>query len=401
MAFWSCFLWENDGRILTAVRKKGFWGIEETGLKMQKAWERGCHVHGGTNREIGHDFSVNINPLGIPEASKEAAGMAAMDAGRYPDVCHNDLVRVLSVKNGGHHVILGNGSCELIYALCHYIGHKYPGYEAYTAAPTFSEYGYAVAASYGRNRIFSTSDEDDFTLDGRIDDFIECICSQQGDDTVKKLVFLCNPNNPTGELLKRDRIEKIADVLSDRGDLLLVDECFLRFNKRYGETTMTGVLSHHSNVIVMDAFTKFYAMPGLRLGYAVSADGELLDGIRGALQPWNVSDRACSAALLALEDPGYEERTVGFIEKQRRYLTEELLGIPLRVIGEPAGPFIMFEGPGGLRESLNSRGFDIRDCMDMLSHYDTDRHYYRIAVRTEEDNRLLIECLKELMVNIK
>ena len=114
--------------------------------------------------------------------------------------------------------------------------------------------------------------------------------------------------------------------------------------------------------MVLDAFTKFYAMPGMRLGYAVSSDKALLDSVREGMQPWNVSDSACAAAMCALMDRGYEDRTVNYINKQRRYLADELKKARLRVIGEPAGPFIMFEGPAGLREALNSLGFDIRDC---------------------------------------
>lgn len=354
------------------------------------------HIHGGNRKKIRYDFSVNINPLGIPKGCLEAAKSALSEAGRYPDISHDELSKALSARNGGHHLLIGNGSCELIYAVCHYIGHKYPGYEAFTIAPTFSEYGFAIAASGGKNRIFITRQEDDYSLGDRWEELTERICGSALSGEPVKLLFICNPNNPTGELIKRDRLEKMADALEDHGVLLFVDECFLRFDKRYAQMTMTEVLSEHSNVIVLDAFTKFYGMPGMRLGYALSSDRALLDGIREGMQPWNVSDSAGAAAMCALNDRSYEERTADFTGKQRRYLTDELNKAGFKVIGDPAGPFIMFEGPAGLREALNSRGFDIRDCSDMVSLYDTDRYFYRIGVRNEEDNRLLIDVIKSL-----
>ena len=355
------------------------------------------HIHGGSRRETGYDFSVNINPLGMPKGCLQAAKRALLHSVRYPDIRHDELTEALSARNGGHHVLLGSGSCELIYALCHYIGHKYPGYEAYTIAPSFSEYGFAISASGGKNMTFMTGEEDDYLLGHRLEELTEMICGSSSNGEPVKLLFICNPNNPTGELIKRDRLEKMADALESHGVILLVDECFLRFDNRYSQTTMTGVLSDHCNVMVLDAFTKFYAMPGMRLGYAVSSDKALLDSVREGMQPWNVSDSACAAAMCALMDRGYEDRTVNYINKQRRYLADELKKARLRVIGEPAGPFIMFEGPAGLREALNSLGFDIRDCSDMLSMYDAGRNFYRIGVGKEEDNRLLMDGIKSLM----
>ena len=163
------------------------------------------HIHGGTCRGTELDFSVNINPLGMPEGCMEAAGKALLGVPSYPDTCHDELIRELSLRNGGHHVILGNGSCELIYALCHYLGHRYPGYLAYTLVPTFTEYRYAVSASGGRNRFFYTGAGDDFALAGRIDEFIDMIKSSVSEGEPVKLVFLCNPNNPTGELTRSRR----------------------------------------------------------------------------------------------------------------------------------------------------------------------------------------------------
>ena len=353
-------------------------------------------IHGGSDKSIRLDFSVNINPLGIPGGCIEAAYRALGDMLRYPDIQNDELIRELSERNGGNGVILGNGSCELIYAICHHIGHKYPGYGAVTAAPTFTEYGYAVEASGGRNNVFITDEEDDFALAPRMDELAEWACSSHLTGSPVRIVFICNPNNPTGELIERDRMERMACALDECGILLVVDECFLRFCGRYDEITMTGMTGIHKNVLVLDAFTKFYAMPGLRLGYLTGADGSLLEGIRDAMQPWNVSAPAYEAALHALRDEVYCERTVGYIWGNRTCLEKGLLEAGLRIIGRPEADFVMAEGPAGLKDELNKRGMDIRDCSDMMKYHDTDRSYYRIAVSGREDNEELIEEIKKI-----
>ena len=347
-------------------------------------------IHGGTCKDIRLDLSVNINPLGMPAGGLDAAGRALSRAGLYPDTENDELVGKLSDKCGGNKVILGSGSCELIYALCHHIGHKCPGYGAFTAAPTFTEYGYAVTASGGRNHVFMTRVKDSFALSGRTEELTDAVRSAMSEESPVRLVFICNPNNPTGELMKREEIESMAYALEDIGVILAVDECFLRFSGRYGETTMTEVLKAHRNVLVLNAFTKFYAMPGLRLGYAVSANGKLLEGIRECMQPWNVSAPAVQAALCALGDYDFAERTVSLIGENRRCLVSGLEETGLKVVGRPEADFVFAEGPAGLKRELNKKGIDIRDCSDMIRHQDKDRCYYRIAVLGQEDNRELI-----------
>ncbi len=354
-------------------------------------------IHGGSNKDIGIDFSVSVNPLGMPEGCLDAVVRSFDAIGGYPETDNDDLIDALSVMCGGNGVILGNGSCELIYALCHYMSNKYPDYEALVMAPTFTEYEYAVKASGGRVRVIRTEVEQDFRV---TKDIVSKLISNTDEST--KLVFICNPNNPTGELLERDVIEDLAVSCHGKGAVLLVDECFMRFVKGYEEHTMMSVLDKYPDVIVLDAFTKFYAMAGLRVGYAVSSNDELLKGIRLQLQPWNVSVPAQEAAICALEDKGYGERTREFIREERTFLIDELDTAHVRVIGTPAADFILLSGPGGLREYLNRRGMDIRDCEDMLKHHDTASrdadgraHYYRVSVRKRDENLRLINAIKE------
>lgn len=345
-------------------------------------------IHGGMKKEPGLDMSVNINPLGPPNGCVNAAIRALGDIERYPDTDNEVLIKKISALYGNNPIILGNGSCELIYAISHYIGHKIPGYRALIPVPTFTEYGYAVRASGGVEIVYIMPYEDGFSIRPK-----DLILIAQGTDAV----FICNPNNPTGLPVNRQLLEELAAGLEKKGGLLVVDECFLRFSDLYEEATMTRVLNDHRNVMVLDAFTKFYAMPGLRLGYAVSADPELILEIRRCIQPWNVSQAACLSAMTALEDTEYAEKTRRFIREQKPYIVEELSDCGLKVVMGSEAPFVMFEGPVMLREALNKRGIDIRDCSDMMKYHKINKSFYRMAVGRADDNRIVTGEIRKIV----
>lgn len=344
-------------------------------------------IHGGDKRDIELDMSVSINPLGMPPASKAAAVRAIDDAQRYPETECGPLKDELSKRNGGNHIILGSGSSELIYAICHHMSRKLKEYTALTIAPSFMEYEYAIKASGGWVRVYSTMEEQAFGI-------TEDICAYV--DTDVQLVFICNPNNPTGELIDRGLIELLADKCAVAGTVLVIDECFLRFSEHYKSHTMTACLDRYPNVIVLDAFTKFYGMPGLRIGYGVCSDKELLESLRLQIQPWNIIVAAREAATAALKDPSFETETVRFMTLMRRDLTAGLKECGIEVVGDPAANFIMFGERDGLRDALNSKGIDIRDCSDMMKYHDTRGHYYRTAVSTQENNERLLRALKDI-----
>ena len=344
-------------------------------------------IHGGEKRDMALDFSVSVNPFGMPAACRRAIADSIQECLRYPETECTALKEKLSKINGGAGVILGSGASELIYAICHYMSRRYKEYTALTIAPTFMEYEYAIKASGGWVRVCSAQENRDF-------DVTEEICAYV--DTDVKVVFICNPNNPTGQLIDRSIIESLAEKCAVADTVLVVDECFLRFSEEYAEYSMTSCLDKYPGVIVLDDFAKFYGMPGLRLGYGLCRDGELLDAIRLQIQPWNITAPAMEAGIKALEDPAFERETVRLISRERKDLIAGLKECGYRIVGEPAANFIMFAGPEGLRGKLNERGIDLRDCSDMMKYHDTRDRYYRTAVDTHEKNERLIRALKEI-----
>lgn len=342
-------------------------------------------IHGGNKRDIKLDLSVSVNPLGMPRDCRTAITDSINDIVRYPETECEQLKDELSRRNGGHHIILGSGASELIYAICYYMSRRYNKYTALTVAPTFMEYEYAIKVSGGWVRVYSTEEYRDFSI-------TEDICAYV--DTDVKLVFVCNPNNPTGQLIDRGLIEQLADKCAVADTILVVDECFLRFSEHYGTHTMTECLDRYPNVIVLDDFAKFFCLPGLRLGYGVCSDKELLDSIRLQIQPWNLTVTAQKAGLAVLNDPVFETESVRFMTRQRNDMIAALLECGFKTVGDPSADFIMFEGKEGLREELNKQGIDIRDCSDMMKYHDTCKHYFRTGVSTYENNERLISALK-------
>ena len=343
-------------------------------------------IHGGEKHDIGLDMSVSVNPFGMPPECRKAVIRAVDDAVRYPDTECRQFKEELSRRNFGHGIILGNGACELIYAICHHMSKKHKEYTALTVAPSFMEYEYAIKASNGWVRVYSTVEDMAFSV-------TEDICAYV--DTDVQLVFLCNPNNPTGELIDRRLIEMLADKCAVADTILVVDECFLRFSGQYASHTMTACLDKYPNVVVLDDFSKFYGMAGLRLGYGVCSNKELLAAIRRQMQPWNIAVTAMEAGMAALSDTAYEEETIRFMARERRELIEGLKERGFEIVGQPAANFVLFRGSEGLRDKLNEHGIDIRDCSDMMKYHDTHAHYYRTAVGTREDDIRLLGVLKQ------
>jgi threonine-phosphate decarboxylase len=252
--------------------------------------------HGGDiyaeNRKI-IDFSVNVNPLGMPESVKRAAREAVDACAAYPDHDCRALREAISERFGAEPetIICGNGASDLIYRL---LAALKPAVTL-LAAPTFSEYGKAALSAGGAVRRHALEASASFDLG-------EDIAGEL--DGSGGLVFLCNPNNPTGRLIRPAQLEGIAEECRRRGIFLAVDECFLELSEGYADSLIKCV-GGNGGLFVLRAFTKDYAMPGLRLGYGFCSDGKLLDKMRSLGQPWGVSLPAQAAGIAACREPGH------------------------------------------------------------------------------------------------
>lgn len=341
--------------------------------------------HGGDRggRNIKLDFSVNTNPLGPPEAVRRAVVESADLLDQYPDPHCRALVKALSAHEGvaQRHILCGSGAAELIYAYCAAAKPR----RALELAPTFSEYASALEAAGCPVERWRLRAEDGFALK---EDFLAQLAAGDWD-----AVFLCNPNNPTGRPIDPALLEEICRLCRRRGVRLFLDECFLDLSE--GGQSMKRLLEDVPELFLLRAFTKTYAMAALRLGYCLSADRALLAAMSRAVQPWNVSIPAQLAGAAALGEEGYLERARQLIREERAYLAAELEKSGLAPCPSQAN-YLLFYSARALREPLLEKGILIRDCSN---YQGLGPGWYRVAVRTHEENRALLEALREIIAD--
>lgn len=337
------------------------------------------YTHGGDvyRNPIEYDFSINVNPLGMPLASIQAAHEGIVLTGRYPDYRAEQLCRAIAKAQNipADRIIPGNGAAELLYVLGQTIPEK-----ALTIAPTFTGYAEAVAA--GGGELTYASDEQE--LLAKMDDSI-------------RLVFLCNPNNPTGTLFTREQILRVLAKAEAMQAYVCVDECFLPFLEAEASYSMLPYLAKHPRLLVLRAFTKIYCMAGLRLGYLACGDTELQSRIRAKLQPWNTSIPAQMAGIAALSDTEYLAKTRENLQAERAYLVPRLRELVAEVY-DGYGNFLLFRDEPDLKERMLEVGVLIRACGDFEGLDDT---YFRIGIRSHSENQEFIRRLAHVKNVVK
>lgn len=339
-------------------------------------------MHGGDiyRNRVELDFSVNIHPLGIPEGVRQALADAVSDSLYYPDIRYEALKHGISAMTGaGEETILcGNGASELFLAVVHAIC---PG-KTLLPVPSFSGYEKAAAAGSGELVYYEMSETDGFCL-------TEEILPALTEDI--DLLFLANPNNPVGNCLSADLLQRLLCHCREKGILVVLDECFIEFTEGWEERTFLNRTEEFPNLIVVRAFTKLYAIPGVRLGYLVCRNPELRTRIEEQLPEWNVSVFAQAAGRAAVQEHFYREKTAGLVADERAYLTEELRKLGIRVYPGTANYLLLYtELP--LKERLLKKGILIRDCGDFRGF---SKGYYRIAVKQREENRRLLDAVRK------
>lgn len=327
------------------------------------------------------DFSANISPLGLPEGVREAVIRSLDTADRYPD----PLCRALGEAVGGAEkvdpawVLCGNGAADLIYRA---VLAKGPA-RALVTAPAFSEYEAALDLVHCKTDRFPLRDEEDFELN---EDFLGAV--GPGTD----MVFLCQPNNPTGRTVPRALLAQVLELCRAVNALLVVDECFCDFLDDPAAFSLKNLLGKYQNLLILKAFTKLYAMAGLRLGYCLCSDRALLDAMRGAGQPWAVSGPAQAAGIAALGETAYVEAVRALVRRERPRLAAELVRLGFRVVPGEAN-YLLFHTKTPLIQPLRERGILLRDCGN---YHGLGAGWYRTAVRTAEENDRLIAALEEI-----
>lgn len=324
------------------------------------------------------DFSVNLNPLGMPDRVLRAIREHAEEYDRYPDPHCRALRRALSVRESAPEkwLVFGNGAADLIVRLCMVLKPK----RALLPAPTFSEYEKAVRLAGGEVRRFFLRQEAGYQVTA---DYADAV--QPGDS----VVFLCNPNNPTGALAEPGTVEALLSACGQVGAVLVVDECFLPFTD--GRSCQSW-LRAYPNLIVLRAFTKLYAMAGLRLGYLMCADEDLAGRIGAWGQSWSVSAPAQVAGLAAVSEEGWPERTRRFLRMERPWMTDALGALGFFVYPSHSN-FLLFQARPDLWDRAMARGVMLRPCSNFPG---LDGSYFRIGLKKRVQNEMLLQVLKEI-----
>ena len=327
-------------------------------------------THGGDwagyRAQYGHDaldFSANVSPLGLPQGVANAIAAALPHADRYPD----PLCRALRAKLAPHEgipaesILCGNGAADLIFRLAWAAKPR----TALVTAPTFAEYAAALESAGCAVRRHFLQAEVDFAV---TDSILSSITPEVD------MVFLCQPNNPTGQLTPLPLVERILRRCEACGALLVVDECFLDFLPDCNALTAKALLDS-KNLLILKAFTKLYGMAGVRLGYCLCANTALLEAMQAAGQPWAVSSLAQAAGLAALNETAYVAQVRALIAQQRPRLTAGLRALGLRVLDGRAN-YLLFQGPETLGDALRQRGVVLRSCsLRRYWHEQSNLHY--------------------------
>lgn len=341
----------------------------------------GQFEHGGDTYGLGDviDFSVNLNPLGTPVQIVRAVKVAASDISSYPDPLCRDLVDALAEREGvpADRIVATAGATD---AFTRIVAALKPS-TALICAPCYSGYEQALRQIDLRIVHHSLVESDNFDVTERILDYI----SPDVD-----LMFLCSPNNPTGRVIPRELLCDILDAASRCGTWVVLDESFLGFT---AEQSAVPLMAQYPRLIVVSSFTKTYATAGMRIGWCVFGSADAATRVREAGMPWIVSTLAQVAAKAALEIPDYMVQTRTYVDAERDHLQAGLREAGLRVIPSHAN-YILFQSPKPLYEPMLERGIMIRRCENYRG---LDSSWFRVAVRTTEENKLLLESLKQIL----
>lgn len=340
------------------------------------------NIHGGDiySRNIKYDFSANINPLGMPQNVKNSIMDHVDDFEHYPDANCRSLKEAIAKHENidVENIVCGNGAADLIYRIVYTLKPK----KALVLSPTFSEYEKALSSVGCITEHHLLLEEDNFTLNDRV---LERLCNID-------IVFMCNPNNPVGNLISRDLMACIVKKCSENNIYLIIDECFMDFVK---SDKAFNVKADRNNIIVLKAFTKIYAMAGLRLGYIFCSDVQLVEQIQNCGQCWSVSVAAQIAGIEALKEKSYVEKTIMLISEEREYLTEKLKKFGFKVYPSETN-FILFRCRLPLDKLLLNEQIAIRNCNNYIG---LEQGYFRIAVRTHTENEILINAIERIIKN--
>ena len=352
-------------------------------------------VHGGNVEELSRkynlkkeniiDFSANINPLGVSDSVKKSIIEAINEIKIYPDITYYNLKNSISIyeKINSNYITLGNGAAEVIFNLVRVINPK----KGLVLAPTFGEYEEALLSIDSEIEYYYLKEGNNWNIEQDIIEYIK-------DDI--DIIFICNPNNPSGNLTNKELILKLLKKALKTNTIVAIDESFLDFVKDNNKYSSLEFIEEYKNLFIIKSLTKFFAIPGLRIGYGISSNKNLLDKFKSISVPWNINVLAEKSAISALKEEDYIKNTIEYIEKEKDNFYYELNKFNDLKVFKPSVNYIMFKIKRDidLKEEMLKENILIRSC----SNYNgLNKYFYRIAVKTKEENLKFIKLLKKIL----
>jgi len=330
------------------------------------------------------DFSASINPLGFPGVGLRAISSALKQIMYYPDPDCWKLRQALAQRCGVNPdmILVGNGSTELIHLLPRAFGIK----AALIMGPTFEEYARALLDAGSSVRYVHAKREEGFRPP--LKEVLRHVSSKR---SRFEAVFVCNPNNPTGQVMNRSALRELAEVVGRQQGWLIVDEAFVDYCQAHSVVSM---LDAYPRMMVLRSLTKFYAMPGLRIGYLVGAS-KVVDQVKDCQPPWSVSSLAQEVSLAVVQDEAYAVKSRTFMASERSQFMRGLRGLSGVGVYPSAANFVLIELPaticaGEVTDRLAAERLLVRDCSTVPG---LTAQMIRVAIRTEKENRRLITAL--------
>lgn len=355
--------------------------------------EHGGDIYGNQNIEL--DFSVNLSPIGPPEAVLEAINRDDLPGilTCYPDPQYRELRRALAhrLRVSEDWILCGNGASELLMAVAQAVRPS----KALIPVPTYQGYERVLDAVDAEILLHKMDRKKEFALTEEIITGLNELAEASCGSGSNSMLFLCNPNNPVGNCTDLSLLNRIAVFCQENQIYLAVDECYLDLLPDAESRTMRHALVENPYLIIINAFTKAYAMPGLRLGYLLTGNAELREKIRLQQPEWSVSMIAQRAGIAALNDEEYLCRARQAVIAERQFVSGKLREFGMTIFDGEA-PFVLFHSERELYEPLKEQGILIRRCdgiRGMGDHSETKGHYYRVGLRSHAENAVLMEAI--------
>lgn len=329
------------------------------------------------------DFSSNINPFIVDSMDKiVAVGVGSLQ--KYPDIKYRRLRKNISDYLGvdDSQVIPGNGATEIIYLLMRNLSGRLA-----IINPTFSEYRKGAEIA-GLSVV-------DFVMDWKKDfklDLDEIYRRKDEFDSI----FICNPNNPDGSVRE---IKKLLEFAEKEGKLLIVDETFIEFAYSEKDRSLVNMVEKSKNLFIIRAVTKFFGIPGIRLGYGISSNRELLQKMYDEKEPWTINSFADSASDFIFKEEEYIRKSKEYFSKERVCMINEINKIDgIKAFNSDANFILVrFENRNVLdvKENLLKRaGLLIRDASNFIG---LDSSFARVAIKNHEQNTVLVDALRSVL----